>query len=247
MSTAASSDKKSKADAGVDSLAERSAWRRDSAAHDINARLGQRIRQHRESLGMSLNVASKVTGIPAATLSRIENNRMAPTISVVLKLLTGLRMAWADLMTTLPPQLQESQISVAGAGEGEQIENNGNIYIIPHADSALRHHIQPIIFDIGSRTVEEAGGLRGHGGAEFCFVLSGTLLLHFVDRAPVEIGPGASALFNGEIPHAYVAKGRGRARVMLINAIDPVIGDPDDVRPLLSMLRQNSTEKSPAE
>lgn len=234
---------RSKAKNANDAPPERSAWRRDAGAQDINARLGQRIRQHREALGMSLNVASKVTGLPAATLSRIENNRMAPTMPVVLKLMTGLRMAWADLMATIPPQLNESQISVATAGEGQRIEVQNNIYTIPHANSALRHHFVPVIFDVNSRTVEEAGGLRGHEGAELCYIISGTLLLHFVDRAPLELTVGASALFNAAIPHAYVAKGRGTLRVLLLNAVDPLIRDPeDDLQPFLSMLRQISPE-----
>lgn len=220
--------------------AERSAWRRDAGAQDINARLGQRIREHREALGMSLNAAQRLTGIPAATLSRIENNRMAPTMPLVLKLLYGLRMSWADLTANLPLQIQGSQISVAASGEGERIEVNGNVYTIPHTDSRLRRHIQPVIFDIGSRTVEEAGGLRGHEGTELCYVLSGSLLLHFVDRPPVELGVGGSTLFNAEIPHAYVAKSRGRARVLLANIVDPLMHNPDALAPLISSLRKNT-------
>ena len=224
-----------KAGSGV---AERSAWRRASDEHDLNARIGQRIRQHREGLGMSLNVASKATGLPAATLSRIENNRMSPTMPVVLKVLAGLRMAWADLMAPVAPQSNEAQISVALAGQGEMVEVQGNTYAVLHTGSALRHHFQPVVFEIRSRSVEEAGGLRGHTGAELCYVLSGTLLLHFVDRAPLELAVGASALFNSEIPHAYVTKGRGSARVLLLGAIDPLIGAPEDFRPLLAQLRQ---------
>ncbi|NIJ37546.1 transcriptional regulator with XRE-family HTH domain [Sphingopyxis panaciterrae] len=224
---------------------ERSAWRRDSAAHDVSARLGQRIRQHREAMGMSLAVASKATGIPAATLSRIENNRMAPTMPVVLKLMAGLRITWAGLMAPLPPEPHESQISIALPGEGEVIDVQGNTYTVPHATSRLNHQIQPVIFDISSKTVEEAGGLRGHSGTELCYVLSGILVMHFVDRAPAELGVGASVLFNGEIPHAYVAKGRGPTRVLLFNAIDPLMRGADEMKPLISTLRQSLAATAP--
>jgi len=239
MLEATKKTKKRPTDEVADSApSERSAWRRNADEQDVSARLGQRIREHRELLGMSLNVASKATDIPAATLSRIENNRMVPTMPVVLKLMAGLRMSWADMMANLPPQPNASQISVAAAGEGERIEVQGNTYTIPHTNSALRHHIHPVLFDISSKTVEEAGGLRGHGGAELCYVLAGTLLLHFVDRAPMELAVGGSALFNAEIPHAYVTKGRGPTRVLLLNEIDPLIRHPDGLQPLLSTLRQ---------
>lgn len=239
MAAAKSDHKPEPESEGDGSSSERSAWRRDSAAQDVNARLGQRIRQHREAMGMSLAVASKLTSIPAATLSRIENNRMAPTIPVVLKLMAGLRITWAGLVATVPPQPADSQISIAMPDEGETIEVQGNVYTVPHAESGLRHQIQPVIFDIQSKTVEEAGGLRGHAGTELCYVLSGVLLMHFVDRAPIELCAGASALFNAEIPHAYVAKGRGAARVLLFNAVDPLIRSPDDMKPLISTLRQS--------
>lgn len=228
-----------------DNSSRRSAWRRDDGAHDINARLSQRIRQHRASLGMSLNVASKATGIPAATLSRIENNRMAPTMPLMLKLMTGLRITWSDLMTTFPPEMHESQISVAAEGAGERVMVHDNVYTVPHTDSSLRHYMQPVIFDIGSRMLDEAGGLVGHGGKELCFVLSGTIMLHFMNRAPVELGVGASALFNAEIPHAYVAKGRGRARVLMLHSVDPLMGDAEGFQPLLAVLRRGLTEDSP--
>jgi transcriptional regulator with XRE-family HTH domain len=233
-----------RSDLAEDSSAERSAWRRDSADHDISARLGQRIRQHRESLGVSLNVASKLTGVPAATLSRIENNRMAPTMPVVLKLMTGLRLTWPSLMAGIPPEMHEAQISIAHLGEGEHVEVQDNIYTIPHTESSLCNQMQPVIFDIGSKTVEEAGGLLGHHGTELCYVLSGTLMMHFVNRQPVELAVGASALFNAEIPHAYVSKGRGRTRVLMLHSVDPLIRDPSEFMPLLSVLRRNAIEMS---
>lgn len=244
-SSAETDNKRGLEEAPDEGPSERSAWRRDSAAHDVSARLGQRIRQHREAMGMSLAVASKVTGIPAATLSRIENNRMAPTMPVVLKLMAGLRITWAGLMAPLPPEPHESQISIALPGEGEVIDVQGNTYTVPHATSRLNHQIQPVIFDINSKTVEEAGGLRGHGGAELCYVLSGVLIMHFVDRAPVELCVGASVLFNGEIPHAYVAKGRAPTRVLLFNAVDPLMRSPDEMRPLISTLRQSLVATAP--
>lgn len=111
--------------------------------------------------------------------------------------------------------------------------------------SALRHHMQPVLFDIGSRTVDAAGGLRGHAGTELCYVLSGVLLLHFVDRPPMELAAGGSALFNAEIPDAYVTKGRGRTRVLLLNVVDPLIRDPDELVPLISVLRQEAEEARP--
>jgi transcriptional regulator with XRE-family HTH domain len=73
-------------------------WRRHASDQDVTERLGQQIRERREKAGLSLARASELSGITAAPLSRMETNKMSPTFSVLLKLMTGPRLSWTDLM-----------------------------------------------------------------------------------------------------------------------------------------------------
>src|SRR3546814_18680330 len=102
-----------------------------------------------------------------------------------------------------------------------------------------------VFFGCGSKMLYGAGGLVGHGGKELGFFVLGKIRLHFMNRAPVERGVGAIAVFNAEIPHAYVAKGRGRARVLMLHSVDPLMGDAEGFQPLLAVLRRGLTEDSP--
>jgi len=204
---------------------DRTAWRRDADALDVTNKLGQRLREFREAKGLSLNAASVATEIPAATLSRIENNKMSPTFSVLLKLIKGLGVSLQDLMG--PPGLfsPEQQISFSHSEDRTTIHIFGYDYATLHTETTLSKRMAPLIFEISTDRLEDVGGLSSHPGTEFCYVLSGTLILHFAGRPPQELRAGASALFNGDIPHAYLAKGRSRVKILNVVSYDSLTTD----------------------
>lgn len=203
----------------------RTAWRRDSESQDVNGKLGQRLKDHREELGLSLGAASEATGIPTATLSRIENNKMSPTFNLLLKIMMGLKVSWHSLMDPSDSKPSDDRVSFSFPGEHTSTMMGGYLYTALHEGSSLRKMMAPMIQEISARSLRAAGGLAGHSGIEFCYVMSGTLVLHFAGRAPQELPVGASALFNCELPHAYVAKGRGLTRILYVVSRDPVTAD----------------------
>ncbi len=185
-------------------------------------RLGQRIRERREKLGLSLTSASALSAIPAATLSRIETNKMSPTFPVLLKLMTGLRLSWADLMGNEKASSND-EFSIALPDTQTPTNVPGYSYLAPHNMNPLSEHVQPLIFDVLGQDLESAGGLVGHKGYEFFYVLDGTIMFHAEGREPYKLPTGASALFRSDLPHAYVSCGPEPARILNVTAIDPVI------------------------
>jgi len=220
--------RKAKARGGKNNApSKRIAWKRQGADHDATEKLGQRIRKHRESIGVSLSTAAGLTGIPSATLSRIETNKMSPTFPVLLKVMAGLRLHWADLMRSDNAVKGDGDISIAQPNNNAPTMVPGYAYVAPHHESPLNNRIQPVLFEVIARDLETAGGLRGHKGYEFCYILSGTIRFFIEGREPTEMPAGASILFNCEIPHAYVAVGRARARVLNVTVRDhDTLGDP---------------------
>ena len=201
----------------------RRAWRREQADQLVTGRLGQRIRAHRQREGLSINAASELTGIPGATLSRIENNKMTPTFPILLKLLAGLRLPWAEL--TSEGELETSaarDIDVHVPGQAQFTQGAGYAYSMLHPQSRYLKQMQPLIFEVLTTTLEGAGGLRAHDGIEFAYVLTGTLLLYFENEPPLELRKGASVLFNCNTPHAYVAKGKAKTTVLNVISTDPL-------------------------
>ena len=63
----------------------------------------------------------------------------------------------------------------------------------------------------------EVGGLMAHRGEEFCYVLSGTLVLHIEGQPPRIMKSGASALFDSAVPHAYLSGGNAGAKILIVS------------------------------
>src|SRR3546814_7748951 len=155
-----------------------------------------------------------LSGLPASTLSRIENNKMSPTFPVLLKLMTGLRLSWTDLSGS-DATYSEQELSIASPDIGEPTVVPGYAYYVPHHANPLSEHLQPLLFDVIATDLESAGGLRGHEGYEFSYVLSGSVVFYVEGQEPRILKTGASVLFRSDVPHAYVSQGPGSARLQI--------------------------------
>jgi transcriptional regulator with XRE-family HTH domain/quercetin dioxygenase-like cupin family protein len=195
----------------------RTGWTREPEFLDVASKLGEKLRELRLARGISLKEASDITGVPRPTLSRIENNKMAPTIPLLAKVVAGFKVAWAEL-------LPESLISDAPSGARVSFSSTMTPMVrlgsrearALHPNNPLSAHIRSFIMSTQHKTVKEAGGLLGHPHTELCFVLEGILQLHFKGRRARTLQSGESALFDAEIPHAYTSKSGERVRFLLV-------------------------------
>ena len=198
----------------VADAAEAGAWRRPDGDKTMSQELGLRIRAIRESRGLSLGQLSEISGVPGATLSRIENSKMSPTFGVLSRVMMGLDIDWTDLVGTSHLQPGERLMSFAEADEGQVARVRESDAKVMHSHDGSR--LLPLMVTVRARSLDEVGGLIGHRGEEFCYVLSGTLALHMEGTAPRILKAGASALFDSATPHAYLAGAATGARIMIV-------------------------------
>lgn len=163
---------------------------------------------------MSLSAASRATGIPAATLSRIENNKMSPTFGMLFKITEGLELDWPTLMSP-DPALVENEVSYAHAAQGEIADFPGMRYRRIHADRTRA--LTVTFLDVTAMRPEEFGGLTGHTGVEFCYVIRGTMELLIEGRPSRKLRQGDSALFDSSIPHGYLACNKRGASLLIVS------------------------------
>ncbi|NTX20451.1 helix-turn-helix domain-containing protein [Burkholderia cepacia] len=166
-------------------------------------KIGQRLRALRQSRDLTLNEASQLTGVPAATFSRIETNKMSPTFGMLHRIIEGMGFEWRDVLTS--QQRKGNTLSVCHAEDivTTRIANIPYEYALLHRDSSAG--LITLRIQVEARTLDEAGGLATHDNEEFCYVLSGELELHFEQGEPTRLRAGESALFSSQRPHAYVA------------------------------------------
>lgn len=193
----------------------RSSWRRDEDDKHIAQELGERLRRIREGRGMSLSDVSRASGVPAPTLSRIENNKMSPTYSVLVRITKGMQCDWVDIFGGDDPA-PSPRVKIVRRGQGQPADLVGIHYTLLHRQES--GHSQALMMTITATDLESVGGLVGHKGEEFCYVLKGKLALHIKGQPTEIMGPGDSAMFDSNVPHAYIdSSGKGSQILMVVN------------------------------
>jgi transcriptional regulator with XRE-family HTH domain len=182
------------------------------------AKPGAALRAFRRQQGWTLAEVSRRTGLPASTLSRIETDQISPTYDQLSKVSGGLNLDMAQLLSgdmgdTKP--VQTARRSVNRAGDGQILDTPMQSLRYLSVDLTNKQ-FAPIIGEIKAHSLEEAGEFHRHDGEEFIFVVSGELELHSESYTPLRLRPGDSVYFDSGMPHAYVAAGKERCKILSI-------------------------------
>lgn len=200
----------------------RSGWTRSTDLLDLTGKLGEKLRGLRETRGISLKEASDITGVPRPTLSRIEHNKMAPTIGVLSKVVAGYGVPWSTI-------LPDTIISDAPSGKGASFSSRGTQEVklgrrslkSLHPNNPLSAQLRTFVLTTRHKTVEDGGGFLAHPDTEFCFVLDGTLTINFKGKRSRRLLAGESALFAGDTPHAYTSHTGRPVQFLLVTTRRP--------------------------
>ncbi len=190
--------------------------------------VGEKLRAVRKKRGLSLEQVSELTGVPGATISRIENNKVSPTLDIIQKIINGLHLGIGELFTPVQFKRTKPEINLRRSEEGKVTELSNFIYKMLHPD-VLPCILVPSLVSTFARTVEEYGGYMHHEGEEFLYVMQGSLELCFEDRDSCILNEGDSIYFQSHLPHAYIALGGRQAKMLIVSTTpDPsVLGVSD--------------------
>ncbi|MBV8144489.1 MAG: cupin domain-containing protein [Gammaproteobacteria bacterium] len=181
------------------------------------AKPGAALKALRRQHGWTLAEVSERTGLPASTLSKIENDKMSLSFDKLARLSSGLQIDIAALFRGAngedAPSGVNGRRSIVRAGEGKAIETRNYAHLYP-AWELLNKKIIPIVAELHARSLEEFGELIHHPGEEYAFVLEGEVDFHTSLYAPVRLKAGDSIYFDSGMGHAYIAAGPGRCRVL---------------------------------
>ncbi|MGO3343878.1 MAG: helix-turn-helix domain-containing protein [Marinomonas sp.] len=179
--------------------------------------LGKRVKEIRLTKGWTLEEVSKRTGIARSTLSKIENDQVSPSFTIVQKLIKGLGM---DL-----PQLfvEASEYSIAGRrdvtrkGRGE-----------PHPTATYEHELLnysisrkkmvPFKTKVRARSFDEFKEWVRHDGEEFLLVLNGQINFFSELYEPIELKEGDSVYYDASMGHIVVSTSSEDAEILWVVA-----------------------------
>lgn len=216
-----------------------------------SARPGAALRNLRKRNDWTLAEVSRLTGIPASTLSRIENDQISPTYDLLLRLSGGLSLDLSELLSNAPggaapSAAQAGRRSVNTADEGDLVRMHNHTLRYLSTD-LINKQITPILCEYRARSLEEFGEFMRHDGEEFLYVVDGQLELHTDCYAPLKLGPGESVYFDSRMGHAYIAGGNAPCHALSVCTVPrhPAGSAPGAAKPGNTAAQPRARKRSP--
>jgi len=153
-----------------------------------------RLRGLREARGWSLDELAARTHLSAATISRVETGKRSLSLDLLAVFAGALQVDVRTLVDTTPDEdvvIRPVPASAAGRTTWPLTRPGSGVI-------ALKLRIEP----------KATGGELGvHPGRDWCFVLSGSVILTLGDR-DIVIRSGEAAEFDTMTPHRFTARNR---------------------------------------
>ncbi|MEZ8024259.1 helix-turn-helix domain-containing protein [Vibrio sp. 1F255] len=180
-------------------------------------RLGQRIKDIRSKLGITLEEASQRTGLARSTLSKIENEQISPTFQAMQKLAMGLQIDMPQLFEPPKKKVATGRRDLTKAGQGK-----------PHPTPTYEHELlatelsnkkmMPFKSRVRARTFEEYNDWVRHDGEEFLMVISGDVMFYSEFYEPVPMSEGDSMYYDANMGHMLISTSTEDALILWVTA-----------------------------
>jgi len=180
-------------------------------------KLGQRLKKIRKSFGLTLEEASKKTGLARSTLSKIENEQISPTFQAMQKLTSGLQIDIPQLFA--PPK----QVSATGRRDITRNEEGK-----AHPTSTYEHELlatqltnkkmMPFKSRVRARDFADYSDWIRHDGEEFLLVLGGEITFFSEFYEPVTLNEGDSVYYDANMGHMLISTSAEDALILWVTA-----------------------------
>lgn len=154
-------------------------------------------------------------GCSESLISKIENNKLQPSLQVLHKLCSVLKIGLGDLFNPQPEdypvvtragQRSVVELDPLRRGDGIRMER-----VIPYAKGHLLQSNIHMVAPGGS-----SFGLISHEGEEVGYMIAGEIELFVGDKA-YQLAAGDTFSFRSEIGHGYRNRGTTEARILFVN------------------------------
>ncbi|GAL03180.1 predicted transcriptional regulator [Photobacterium aphoticum] len=179
--------------------------------------LGKRLKEIRVALGLTLEEASKRTGLARSTLSKIENEQISPTFQAMQKLASGLEIDIPQLFA--PPK----QIKATGRRD-ITLKEAGK----PHPTTTYEHELlatqltnkkmMPFKSRVRARHFDDYPDWIRHDGEEFLLILEGAVLFYTEFYEPVTLNEGDSVYYDANMGHMLTSVSDEDALILWVTA-----------------------------
>lgn len=183
------------------------------AADAISSHLCRRLRQLRSDRGWSLDALSKACGVSRSMLSQIERDQTNPTLAVMFRIAQAFGMSLGQLVEA--PGATCAVDVIRSSEKTYHYRSDKDCQIRTLSPLHLEKDVE--FYEL---TLQPGGALRSSphfkGTREFLTVQKGAVRVESAGDAET-LGPGDSASYRADVPHAIINSGRSAAVMFLVD------------------------------
>lgn len=175
-------------------------------------KIGETIRRLRELKGWSREKLAEEAGISSATIYKLEQNMMTPTITTLLKVARALRK---DIKEFLRTSIEEKGWVVTKHNRRLTLNTHELGFRIEKISGEFEDKkLEGIIMKI-KKGVSSGEELLKHRGEEIHFIIKGKME-YTMENQSITLEEGDAIHFRGDIPHRWKNIGNGEALVLIV-------------------------------
>ncbi len=171
----------------------------DQLERALNDVIAQRVREFRQSLGLTVAQLADAAGISKGMLSKIENGQASPSLSTLARVASAINVPVTALFRGLE---EEHDAIFVRAGQGIDIvrdgTRSGHDYQLLGAMRGAFKRMEPLLVTLNEES--EVFPLFQHAGTEFIYMLDG-VLEYGHGAARYNLRRGDALQFDGDVPH----------------------------------------------
>ncbi|SNZ20495.1 cupin domain-containing protein [Cohaesibacter gelatinilyticus] len=186
---------------------------RPETQQSVEENVGARLRQVRETFGLSQRALARKTGVANATISMIENGQSSPSVGALKRILDGLPM---DLASFFSFDLSQGNSYFYKASDLLEIGKGAVSFRLVGADRPQKA-IQ-MLYETFQPGADTGRVSITHEGEECGIVVSGKLEVTVGEERRL-LGPGDAWYFESHIPHKF--RNTGSIPCLCISACTP--------------------------
>jgi transcriptional regulator with XRE-family HTH domain len=179
-------------------------------------RVGERIKEMRESQGLTLKDVADRTGFSTAYLSQLENHLISPPLGAITTIARALNIEIGRLFD----QVGKSPFTIVRRNERQPTSRvaskEGVRYGYSYeslAPDKINRHMEPFIVTL--EPIEKKGAAYSHEGEEFLFVIDGRVEVQLGEFTDV-LEPGDTIYYDSTTPHRVACVGDTPARILAV-------------------------------
>lgn len=176
----------------------------DDEAELVSKAIQSRIAATRRARGLTFDQLATLSGVSKGMLVQIEQGKANPSIAILCKVASALRVSVAELVET--PDESRSPVRSIPADDAKQLwsgPNGGSAVLLVGTEGPDMLELWHWELHPGERFEAQP---HSRGTRELLNVTQGTLELE-VDGVSYPLGKGGSAVARTERPHAYACAG----------------------------------------